>query len=387
MNLKLELARLYVFGDASQRATFYKSLADSQERRESIKDFLTGQVDVAQRLKSKARLMVFKAMLNFALINEDKATLHGILSSQMPQADRMLLNALEDVTPDTASITLRTIADVVATSGKINVILLSGLLLPLAIAFACALSIYADVKTILAIQQALPAYVAAEVFVGSSKTAANFAQFLKDYWPFILIAFLSITAALFVLMPMPATGMRRKLDSYPPFSTYRALQTAKVLPALGVYLQANRLMPAAFERTMRGASPWARSHLKRGLTVFSNSDKREAEAFGYGLVSAPIFADILTLSRNQPIKTVIVQLATTQRERIVEAVRMSFNLISYIFIAVFACLAIYTFSFNMFINKRMTDVLSDTHTLLAKQRAWQASNQAKPAISSTQPQR
>jgi type II secretory pathway component PulF len=361
------------------RAVFYRALAGAYERKESLKLFLEGEIAVSARVGDKARRAILQAMLTQTTAEDNSTSLLQILTAHMPAADHLMLQPLSSILPDAIPSVLYMVADTVDMQAQVKAVVIGAVVIPILLIASCLFSIAMDSQLILGTAKATPPYVFNEVFQGGNALVLLMARYSTQFGLYFLAVFAALIAASFFMLSWRSKGLRRSLESWPIFSTYRDIESSKLLPALAVYLQAGVLLPNAVEKLAFGARPWMRSHLARASSVLKEPGVPSSEIFAHGMVSKPLMADILTLTRSKPLSDVIIEQATTQSSKIVSRVRVSANLSGILLAGLFVVFAIYLFISGFRVQTAFNLALNDPFSLANKERAWRE-NKSKPPV-------
>jgi Type II secretion system (T2SS), protein F len=369
-----------LWGRFPNRAMFYRSLADAYDRKEALKDYFRGEIKNAKRVKDNRREGILSSMLAQASDDGNGAGLLAILMAHMPKSDHLMLQPLGDVQPTAIPAVLRTVSEVVGLQAEIKEIIFAGFITPIMLTLAALLSISVDSDLITSTARATPAYVFGDIFSGGNYLVLQVAQLARQVGLFVIAAFVVLLCLVFWMLPWRSKGLRRKLDSWPLFSTYRDIQSSKILPTLAVFLKAGIQLPNAVEKVGRGASPWARSQLRRASAALAQPGTPSVEAFGQGLVGKLLLADILTLARSQPLSEVVVDLSTAQGKKMTARVKSSVNFSGYFLSGTFMCVALYLFFSGFGVQAAFSREMSDPYSLAAKERAWREKSIRQPVI-------
>ena len=313
----------------SNRAEFYRDLANSIEARELLRDFVEGEWRIASNpmTANKRKAAVLGYMRS--LMEDGLTGLDQVLERTMPASDAMGIAVIADA-PD-KSAALRFVAENVEQQSAMGKVVASAvaspaILAPVALVFAFVMAGY----VIPAFEKSAPP----EVWVGFAALVRTVASGFTTFAPAalsLLIAWLlwftfyglaNITSA-WRYSAESAVGWARPPwmllgPTRPMLTIYRDIQSARMLANLATLLQAGRGLQDALSELSKHASPWMRKHLQWVLEHMQLNPGDNVAAFSHGILSNPLLSRLHTKVRRDAgadFARVLVDIGTQGQEQ------------------------------------------------------------------------
>lgn len=143
----------------------------------------------------------------------------------------------------------------------------------------------------------IPAFTRAaksDAWFGVARTMIDVSLFVQNWLVGLALLLVLFIIAFFVSLPLWNSGLRTRLDRYPPYSIYRVMQGSSWLIALAALVQAGVRIEAAIEQLGQGASAWAATRSAaalKGLRAGRNLGEA-LEKSGYEFPDREIISDI-----------------------------------------------------------------------------------------------
>lgn len=290
------------------RSNFYRTLARSMEKKELLRDFVEGELEICSDEKTKDAVKVSGFSYMRAVMESGVTFLPDVLMATMPKSDHMALATLAQAKDPIA--TLIHLAQNIDDQKELNSIIKKGVfgpvfLLPVGFVFAYILTN----TTIPAFMESAPE----DIWVGFNAFYRDSALFFNSWGLVILLCIVSVMAWLLVWGLANLTGdWRFKAESArgfkgflwtlivpikPILTIYRDIQGTRLLADLAFMLQSGRILSDAVETLSQTAQPWMRKHLLKINDHLNQIPGNYVGAFSHGLLSPHLAGAIKSLSR------------------------------------------------------------------------------------------
>lgn len=161
--------------------------------------------------------------------------------------------------------------------------------------------------------------VSDEKWHGIARFMIDVANFSRDWIWLLVIITVGVITAFFYSLPRWSSGLRIKLDQYPPYNIYRMLQGSSWLISFAALVSAGVRVENALIQLADGAQPWLRLRVQaclRGMRSGLNAGDALAKS-GYGFPDKEIIDDLAVYSKLSGFDQA---LATIGREWIADSV-------------------------------------------------------------------
>ncbi len=113
------------------------------------------------------------------------------------------------------------------------------------------------------------------------------ATIISSYWWLVIIVLIVTVIALRKIMANYTGELRPILDSYPPFSFYKKMASARLLETLGLLVSNGVVFKSALKVMQHQANPYMAMHLHQMETLLSRGKSNIADVLDTGLVATP----------------------------------------------------------------------------------------------------
>jgi type II secretory pathway component PulF len=309
--IKKLLQGIQLAGFRAKRDDFYEQLSRSYDNKESLREFLNAEYDIARNKKTKdsSRATALKIIRN-RLATGNQSKYSQLLQGVMPISDKMMLSALDDA-PDKAAL-MRQIASNVREQRKL-IALVKGKLIPplLILPGAFAFSYVMATKSLPIIVKIAPP----EVWTPFNMAVRRFAEFVAGYGLLSVAIVAVLVTFFFHQLPRWTGKIRNRLEQvgpgmaallFPvapfilPLGIYRDVQAGIMFSALSIMLQSGRTLNDALIEIRNSSQPWMRAHIRRILAHLDVHTTEYTQAFSKGLVSPQLLARLSSQIRTNP---------------------------------------------------------------------------------------
>jgi hypothetical protein len=366
-----------LFEFRSNRAEFYRDLAEMYRRGEALLSFLEGELDNAKRTGQASRAAALRLILGRYLSGSNAGRLEYLLAGVVPSSDAMMLLGVERA-PNKAD-ALMELADAVAHQAEMNKVVLTYSVLPLVILPVCTILIYIVAGVLASIDKSTPIYVRDQVWQGFNGLAKLLADFSLQFGPLALIAFTAMVLLALWSLPRWRGAARLKADRLPVYSLYRDFQAGLLFSSMAMLLKTGGSLRGSLEDLGERASPVVRWHIRRVLRSLDEAPNRTIEAFGLGVLSPYLLARAATLSRTAPsFADVLIELGTLERPRVLARVRRAALVANVAVVSLLGATAAVLGLASITVPGQFATVMEPTNLMAAKQ-AYDLAQSALPA--------
>lgn len=374
-------------GFRSKRDDFYEQMAKSYESKESLRDFLTSEYEIAsaKRTKNPSRAMALK-IIRARLASGQQPRYSQLLSTVMPDDDKMLLAALDDA-KDKPEL-MRFIAASIRNQRKMNALVKGKLVPPLMILpGAFAFSYVMATKSLPIIVKIAPP----EVWGTFNMSVRVFADFVATYG--LMSVGIAILLIIFYFYQLPRwTGpIRGALEKigpgqaallFPiapyilPLGIYRDIQAGKLFSALSVMLQSGKTLSEALIEVRNSSQPWMRMHIRRVIAHLEVRTTDYSNAFAKGLLSPQVLSRLSSQIRTNPhFDQVLIEIGNRGSEDIFKEVDKQTSVVNSILLAFGGAVVAFMMIGQLNIGQSMTDEMSPQKQMQKRMKAQQAAGQ------------
>lgn len=373
MSLANSLKRWWTLrGFWAERPDFYRDVARSLERKELLRDFVEGELEISLNpiTADKARAEGLKYMRD--VIESGSVTLVDVLQATMPADDRMALGTMRTSSKQTEG--LRHLANTIEEQKKLTKVIYAALFAPMVLvpigfifAFVVATVVF-------------PEFAAAappEVWKGFNLVLRLSADFVAKVGPWIMAAVAAFSVWMFAYgfsnltadwryEAEKARGLKAFLWSlaFPgqfALRMYRDIQGTKMLTDLAFILQTGALLSEALETMAADAQPWMKKHLYKILDHLRDYPSDYVGAFSHGILSPFLTGRIHSTHRldsRGKFDLILVEIGSKGQEDARESVRRSATKINTILLALTLGTILYFYGGQMVVLQSIQDATS-----------------------------
>ncbi|MDL5034359.1 hypothetical protein QRD43_20825 [Pelomonas sp. APW6] len=324
------------------RAEFYGDLAEMFERGESMLSFLEGEIQNASRTGMRSRAVALRLMLARYQSGAEGGRLEYLLNGIVPSSDALMLLAVERANSKPAA--LRSMKRTIEQQDEMRRIVVVASALPIVVILLCSVLIWTVAGLLRKVDQNAPVYVRDAIWTGFNGLAKWIADISIDYGPALMVVTAIGLMALVHSLPRWKGAWRLRAEQLPVYSLYRDYQAGLLCSSIAMLLQAGGTLRGSIEDLALRASPVLRWHLGRVLQSLDDAPNRAVEAFSRGVFSPYMVARASTLYRStgkdKTFSDVLVQLGTSEGDRLVGRVRLAAILAGSSVTGVFATAAV-----------------------------------------------
>lgn len=161
----------------------------------------------------------------------------------------------------------------------------------------------------------LESVVSSDKWSDTTLLVSSIADFIAQYWLFIIILFFGSGYAVYYSLPnWTHSEIRRMLDQYPLYGTYRDLQSSTFILALSSMQRAGAPLDASIKQIRELSTPWMRQHLDNMLWKLRKVSSA-GDALDVGMIPGELMADIKIATKSGDLDEALEELG---REAIIE---------------------------------------------------------------------
>jgi type II secretory pathway component PulF len=274
----------------------------------------------------------------------------------------MLLTAVDRASDKPQA--LRALADAIDKQQQMLRLMRGYSVLPAVILPICYALIMLLGKVILVIDDATPVYAQDALWEGMNGWARDIANFAVS-WGAQTMAMLGL-ALVVVLWSLPRWrgAGRLRIEAWPVYGLYRDFQAGMLLSSMAMMLKTGETLQGSIDDVTQRASPWMRWHLGRVVDALEENPTGTLDAFRRGLLSPHLLSRAATLSRSSPsFSDVLVQLGTTEGDRVLARVKRAAVIANVALVGVFASLATFMGVASMTVPGRFATLMEPSNLM------------------------
>jgi type II secretory pathway component PulF len=354
------------------RAEFYRDFAEMYQRNEAMVSFLEGEIANAQLTRQRSRARALRLVLHRHQDGEHASRVSHLLDGVVPRSDAMLLTAVDRAADKPQA--LHALADAIDKQQQMLRLMLSSSALPaLTIPISYALIALLG-KVILVIDDATPVYARDALWEGMNGWARDIAMFARAWGLETLVALAASLAALSWSLPRWRGAARLRLESWPLYGLYRDFQAGMLFSSMAMLLKTGETLRGSIDDLAQRASPWMRWHLGRVAEALDENPTATLDAFRRGLLSRHLLARAATLHRSSAaFSDVLIQLGTTEGERVLLRVKKAAVVANFALVGVFASVATFMGVASMTVPGKFASLMEPS-TLMTLRAAYDAAH-------------
>ena len=322
----------------SARAAFYRDFAEMYQRNEAMVSFLEGEIANAQLTRQRSRARALRIVLHRHRVGDHASRVSHLLEGVVPRSDAMLLTAVDRATDKPQA--LRALADAIDKQQQMLRLMLSYSALPTITIPICYALIALLGKVILVIDEATPVYAQDALWDGMNGWARDIALFAEAWGAQTLVLLGLALATVLWSRPRWRGAWRLRVEGWPVYGLYRDFQAGMLFNSMAMMLKTGETLQGSIDDVTQRASPWMRWHLGRVVDALDESPTAVLDAFRRGLLSPHLLARAATLHRSSAsFSDVLIQLGTTEGERVLLRVKRAAVVANFALVGVFASVA------------------------------------------------
>ena len=346
----------------SARAEFYRDFAEMYQRNEAMVSFLEGEIANASLTRQRSRARALRIVLHRHQDGEHASRVSHLLGGVVPHADAMLLTAVDHAADKPQA--LRALADAIDKQQQMRRLIGGCCVLPAITIPICYALIMLLGKVILVIDDATPVYAQDALWEGMNGWARDIAGFAVSWGP-QTVALLALTlGAVLWSLPRWRGASRLRVEAWPVYALYRDFQAGMLLSSMAMLLKTGETLQGSIDDVTQRASPWMRWHLGRVVDALEENPTGTLDAFRRGLLSPHLLSRAATLTRSCPsFSDVLVQLGTTEGDRVLARVRRAAVVANFALVGLFASVATFMGVASMTVPGRFATLMEPSNLM------------------------
>lgn len=346
----------------SCRAEFYRDFAEMFQRNEAMVGFLEGEIANANLTRHRSRARALRIVLHRHRDGDHASRVSHLLEGVMPRSDAMLLTAVDRASDKPQA--LRALADAIDKQQQMVRLMLSQAALPAVTIPICYALITLLGRVILVIDDATPVYAQAALWGGMNGWARAVATFAQAWGSLTLVVLAVALAALLWSLPRWRGAWRLRVEGWPVYGLYRDFQAGMLFSSMAMLLKTGETLQGSIDDLMQRASPWMRWHLGRVADALEESPTATLDAFRRGLLSPHLLSRAATLNRSSAsFSEVLVQLGTTEGERVLSRVKKAALIANLALVGLFASVATFMGVASMTVPARFATLMEPSNLM------------------------
>jgi len=346
----------------SCRAEFYRDFAEMFQRNEAMVGFLEGEIANANLTRHRSRARALRIVLHRHRDGDHASRVSHLLEGVMPRSDAMLLTAVDRASDKPQA--LRALADAIDKQQQMVRLMLSQAALPAVTIPICYALIILLGRVILVIDDATPVYAQAALWGGMNGWARAVATFAQAWGSLTLVVLAVALAALLWSLPRWRGAWRLRVEGWPVYGLYRDFQAGMLFSSMAMLLKTGETLQGSIDDLMQRASPWMRWHLGRVADALEESPTATLDAFRRGLLSPHLLSRAATLNRSSAsFSEVLVQLGTTEGERVLSRVKKAALIANLALVGLFASVATFMGVASMTVPARFATLMEPSNLM------------------------
>ena len=322
----------------SARAEFYRDFAEMYQRNEAMVSFLEGEIANATLTRQGSRARALRIVLHRHRDGDHASRVSHLLEGVVPRSDAMLLAAVDRAADKPQA--LRALADAIDKQQQMLRVLLAYSALPALTIPICYALIALLGKVMLVIDQATPVYAQDALWEGMNGWARVIATFAQAWGAQTLLALGVALGAVLWSLPRWRGAARLRVEPWPVYGLYRDFQAGMLFSSMAMLLKTGETLQGSIDDVTQRASPWMRWHLGRVVDALEENPTAVIDAFRRGLLSPHLLSRAATLHRSSAsFSDVLIQLGTTEGERILHRVKKAAVIANLALVGLFASVA------------------------------------------------
>jgi len=293
---------------------------------------------------------------------EHASRVSHLLGGVVPDADAMLLTAVDRAADKPQA--LRALADAIDKQQQMLRLMRGYSVLPAITIPICYALIMLLGKVILVIDDATPLYAQGALWEGMNGWARDIAGFAVSWGPQTLAALVLALGAVLWSLPRWRGAWRLRVEAWPVYGLYRDFQAGMLLSAMAMMLKTGETLQGSIDDVTQRASPWMRWHLGRVVDALEENPTGTLDAFRRGLLSPHLLSRAATLTRSCPsFSDVLVQLGTTEGDRVLARVRRAAVVANFALVGLFASVATFMGVASMTVPGRFATLMEPSNLM------------------------